>query len=182
VSDETTQGERRPDRAALVIAALLAAVAAVVAADTYNLPEGVATYSRIGPRAFPYAIAAGLALLAVATALDAWRGAFPEREPDDYRPLAWIVGGLVAQLALISFTGFSVATGAVFAATARGFGYRPLWISYPAGVVLSLAIWLAFAEGLNLVLPAGPPEKFLLEQFRGLIDLLSGAGPAPTSA
>lgn len=182
MSDDTTHSGRRPDRAAFVIAALLAAVAVVVAIDTYNLPEGVATYSRIGPRAFPYAIAAGLALLAVTTALDAWRGAFPEREPDDYRPLAWIVGGLVTQLVLISFTGFAFATGAVFAATARAFGYRPLWISYPVGVVLSLAIWLAFAEGLNLVLPAGPPELFAREQFRALIDLLSGAGPALTSA
>jgi putative tricarboxylic transport membrane protein len=181
VSDETTQSGRRPDRAAFFIAALLAAVAVVVAVDTYNLPEGVATYSRIGPRAFPYAIAAGLALLAIATALDAWRGVFPEREPDDYRPLAWIVGGLVVQLALVSFTGFSVATGAVFAATARAFGYRRLWISYPVGVILSLAIWLAFAEGLNLVLPSGPPEKFVLEQFRALIGLFS-AGPALTAA
>ena len=181
MSDETTQSGRRPDRAAFVIAALLAAVAVVVAVDTYNLPEGVATYSRVGPRAFPYAIAAGLALLAIATALDAWRGAFPGREPDDYRPLAWIVGGLVVQLALVSFAGFSVATGAVFAATARAFGYRRLWISYPVGVVLSLAIWLAFADGLNLVLPAGAPEMFAREQFRALIDLF-GAGPALTSA
>jgi putative tricarboxylic transport membrane protein len=181
VSDATTQSERRPDRAAFVIAAILAVLAAVVAVNTYNLPEGVATYSRIGPRAFPYAIAGGLALLAIATALAAWRGDFPERERDDYRPMAWIVGGLVVQLALISFTGFAVATGAVFAATARAFGYRRLWLSYPIGFVFCLAIWLAFAEGLNLVLPAGAPEIFAREQFRALIGLFS-AGPALTAA
>jgi putative tricarboxylic transport membrane protein len=77
VSDNTTQGGRRLDRAALVIAILLAALAIVVAVDTYNLQQGVATYSRIGPRAFPYTIAACLALLAAATAVAAWRGDFP---------------------------------------------------------------------------------------------------------
>jgi putative tricarboxylic transport membrane protein len=182
VSDNTTQGGRRLDRAALVIAILLAALAIVVAVDTYNLQQGVATYSRIGPRAFPYTIAACLALLAAATAVAAWRGDFPARERDDYRPMAWIVGGLVVQLALISYTGFSVATGAVFAATARAFGRGPLWFTYPIGVVLSLAIWLAFAQGLNLVLPSGPPERFALEQLRALIDLLRGEAPALTAA
>jgi putative tricarboxylic transport membrane protein len=177
VNENTTARERRPDRAALVIAVLLAALAVVVAVDTYYLPQGVATYSRIGPRAFPYAIAAGLLLVAVATVREALRGDFPARPRDDYRPLAWIVGGLIVQLALISYVGFAIATGAVFAATARAFGRGPLWFTYPIGVVFSMAIWLAFAQGLNLVLPAGPPERFALVQLRALIGMLSGGGP-----
>ena len=51
---------RRPDRAALVIALALIALGAVVAWDAAHMRTGVAAYSRIGPRAFPYAIAAGL--------------------------------------------------------------------------------------------------------------------------
>lgn len=174
MTDKQTTGERRPDRAALVIAVGLAFLAFLVAFDTYTLPQGVATYSRIGPRAFPYAIAAGLLLCAVATLRAALRRDFPEREKDNYRPMAWIVGGLVVQLALISYAGFAIATGAVFAATARAFGRGPLWFTYPIGVVLSLAIWLAFAQGLNLVLPQGPVERYALEQLRALIGMILG--------
>ena len=176
MSDNPTSGERRPDRAGLAIAVGLAILAAIVAVNTYNLPEGVATYSRIGPRAFPYSIAVGLFLVAAATVFAAWHGDFPGREKDDYRPMAWIVGGLVVQLALISHAGFAIATGAVFAATARAFGRGPVWFTYPIGVLLSLAIWLAFAQGLNLVLPQGPVERYALEQLRKVIGMLSGAG------
>lgn len=151
--------ERRPDRAAFVIAAALATLSVVIAVDTYNLPEGIATYARVGPRAFPYAISAAMGVLALATAIAAWRGTFPERPKDDYGPLYWIVGGLLVQLALIGWAGFAIATGAVFAATARAFGRGPLWLTYPIGVGVSLAIWLAFAKGLSLILPAGPLER-----------------------
>jgi len=151
--------QRRPDRAALVIAAGLALLGAVVAIDTYSLPEGIASYARVGPRAFPYAVAAVLGILAAATAIAAWRGEFPERPRDEYGPLAWIVGGLLVQLALIGSLGFAISTGAVFAATARAFGRGPLWFTYPIGVAISLAIWLAFAKGLSLILPAGPLER-----------------------
>ena len=182
MSDAPTPEQRRPDRAALVIAALLAGLAAVIAVNTYNLPQGVASYSRIGPRAFPYTIAACIALIALATLRAALRGDFPPREKDEIRPILWIVGGLIAQIALIRYTGFAFATGAVFAATAMAFGRGPLWFTYPIGVVLSMAIWLAFATGLNLVLPAGPPETFILGLFRSLAALLSGGGPAPVGA
>jgi putative tricarboxylic transport membrane protein len=183
VNDTPTREERRPDRAALVVAALLAGLAAVIAVNTYNLPSGVATYSRVGPRAFPYTMAACIALIALATLRAALRGEFPARETDDVRPILWIVGGLVDQIALLYLgTGFAVATGAVFAATAMAFGRGPLWFTYPVGVILSMAIWLAFATGLNLVLPAGPPEHFMLDLFRSLAAMLSGGGPAPVGA
>jgi putative tricarboxylic transport membrane protein len=182
VSDTPANQERRPDRAALVIAALLAGLAVVIAINTYNLPSGVASYSRIGPRAFPYAIAGCLALVALATLRAALKGEFPAREKDEVSPILWIVGGLVVQIALIGYTGFAFATGAVFAATAMAFGRGPLWFTYPVGVVLSMAIWLAFATGLNLVLPAGAPEHFMLDLFRSLGAMLSGGGPAPVGA
>jgi putative tricarboxylic transport membrane protein len=182
VSDTPTKEERRPDRAALVIAALLAGLAAVIAINTYNLPSGIASYSRIGPRAFPYAMAGCIALLALATVRAALRGEFPPREKDEVTPILWIVGGLVAQILLIRYVGFAFATGAVFAATAKAFGRGQLWFTYPIGVVLSMAIWLAFATGLNLVLPAGPPEHFMLDFFRSLFAMFSGGGPAPVGA
>jgi putative tricarboxylic transport membrane protein len=180
VSDVPTQEERRPDRAALVIAALLAGLAAVITIGTYNMPQGIASYSRVGPRAFPYAIAACIGLIALATLRAALRGEFPVREKDEIKPILWIVGGLLAQILLLRFTGsFALATGAVFAATAMAFGRGPLWFTYPVGVILAMALWLAFATGLNLILPAGPPERFMLDFFRAIAAMLSGGGPAP---
>jgi putative tricarboxylic transport membrane protein len=151
--------ERRPDRAALVIAVLLVALGGVIAWDVAHMRSGVAAYSRIGPRAFPYAIAFGLAILGLLTAVQAFREAAQPAERDAIKPMAWIIGGLVAQIALLPYAGFSIATGAVFAATAKAFGRGPLWFTYPVGVAMSLAIWLFFNKGLQLVLPAGPLEQ-----------------------
>ena len=55
--------------------------------------------------------------------------------------------------------GFSIATGLLFAAAARGFGRGPLWMTIPIGIVFSFLVWLVFAKGLQLTLPAGPLEK-----------------------
>jgi putative tricarboxylic transport membrane protein len=151
--------ERRPERAALVIALGLLALAAVVAWDAAHMRTGVAAYSRIGPRAFPYAVAAGLAILGLITAIAAFRDPQPPPHRDEVRPILWIVGGLVAQIVLLPYAGFSLATGAVFAATARAFGRGPLWFTYPVGAAIALAIWLFFSKGLLLVLPAGPIER-----------------------
>ncbi len=153
------QAERRPDRAALSIGLLLIGLAAVLAWDVFQMRAGAGGYSRIGPKAFPYAIAAGLAILGVLTALEGFRAGAELRGRDEIAPMAWIVGGLVAQIALLPYAGFSLATGAVFAATARAFGRGPLWLTYSIGVVFSLAVWLFFAHGLQLVLPAGPLER-----------------------
>jgi putative tricarboxylic transport membrane protein len=151
--------ERRPDRAALVIALLLIAVGAVVAWDAAHMRSGVAAYSRIGPHAFPYAIAAGLVVLGLLTAIQGFRGRGQPVDRDEYKPMAWIIGGLIAQIVLLPYAGFAIATGAVFAATAKAFGRGPLWFTYPVGVAMSLAIWLFFSKGLQLVLPAGPLER-----------------------
>ena len=83
---------------------------------------GAASYARIGPTAFPYVIAAVLFVLSIWTAFAALRGDFPEREEQNIAPMVWIVGGLAAQMLLLKVAGFSIATGLLFAATARGFG------------------------------------------------------------
>jgi putative tricarboxylic transport membrane protein len=159
VTEPTAPSGRRPDRAALVIALVLIAAGAVVAWDAAHIRSGVAAYSRIGPRAFPYAVAAGLVVLGILTAFEGIRHAAPPRPREAIGPMAWIVGGLLLQIALLRYVGFSIATGAVFAATARGFGRGPLWMTYPIGVVFALLIWLLFSKGLLLVLPAGPLER-----------------------
>jgi putative tricarboxylic transport membrane protein len=152
--------ERRPDRAALIIAAALALLAAVIFWQTRAMPVA-AQYARVGPTTLPYVVAAGLAVLSVGTLLSALRGGFPEREHDRLGPILWIVGGLAAQMLLLKTAGFSIATGVLFAFAARGFGRGPLWLTLPIGVVFAFLIWLIFAGVLQLSLPAGPLEQLV---------------------
>lgn len=149
---------RRPDWAALTIAAVLAVIAGLIFWDVSRL-IGLAGYSQVGPTTVPYAIACCLIGLAVWTAAEALRGDFPERDHQEIGPVAWIVGGLVAQMLLLNTLGFSIATGILFALTARGFGKRKLWLSVPIGIAFSFVVWVIFAKLLQLSLPAGPLER-----------------------
>ena len=150
--------ERRPDGAALVIAALLAGLAAVIFWQTKQMPVA-GQYARVGPTTAPYVVAGFLAVLAVGHVLMAFRHGLPEREADRPAPMLWIVGGLVAQMLLLQPLGFSIATGLLFACAAKGFGRGPLWLTVPVGIGLSLVIYLIFSGLLNLSLPAGPLEN-----------------------
>ena len=162
--------KRRADGAALVIAAAMLVLAAVLVWDASRL-GGAATYARIGPQIAPQVIALCLAGLGLWTAIEAFRGDFPVREPQEFRPVFWIVGGLLGQLVLLRITGFSIATGVLFGAVAYGLGRRPLWIGIPVGIVIALVVWVIFARGLALNLPGGPLESMA----RSAVDSILGA-------
>jgi putative tricarboxylic transport membrane protein len=159
MNDGTSDPQRRPDRAALVIAAVLAFVSIAIFYST-SQHGGVAGYSPVGPKTVPYIIAGALLVLAIATAVSALRGEFPEREPQDWPPMLWVIGGLAAQMLTMRTAGFSIATGLLFAATAKGFGRGPLWLTIPIGIVFSFVVWFIFAKGLQLSLPAGWLERY----------------------
>lgn len=157
---------RRPDGAALIIAAALLVIAAVVFFDAGRYGN-VASYARIGPQTVPYAIAACLAGLGIWTIFAAFRRDFPEREPQEMRPVLWIVAGLIAQIVLLRLVGFSIATGVLFGFVAYGLGRKPLWIGIPAGIVVAFVVWIVFAMGLSLSLPAGPAETAIRALLQG---------------
>lgn len=150
--------KRRPDGAALVIAPVLFVLAVVIWWDASRLAL-MSNYARIGPATVPHMVSIGLALLAVWTGFEAWRGDFPEREPVEVKPVVFIVAGLAAQMLLLKTAGFSIATGALFALTAFGLGRRKLWISLPVGIAFSFVVWIIFGRVLQLSLPAGPLEN-----------------------
>jgi putative tricarboxylic transport membrane protein len=169
-------GQRRPDRAVLVIAIGLLLIGILVAWDASRLGAGGA-YAKIGPQTIPYVIALCLGGLAVLTVIAAYRGSFPAREKQDAAPVLWIVGGLIAQMVLIKFTGFSVATAALFAMTARGMGRINLPLALLAGFLISAVVWFIFARLLSLSLPTGPIENLILNA----IDTLTPPKAAPGS-
>lgn len=153
---------RRPDRAALFVAAGLLALAALVAWDASRLGAGGA-YARVGPQTIPFAIAICLGGLSIWTVFAAFRHDFPQRERQEWAPVLWIVGGLLAQIALIKVTGFSIATGILFAMTARGLGRVSLPLALLSGILISALIWFVFGRLLQLTLPVGPIEQLIVQ-------------------
>ena len=134
---------RRVDRAGLVIAFLLAALAAVLVWDATGLPPG-AMYG-VGPGAMPIVVAVGLGLLAIGNLVDALRGGLPARESADPKPVLLILGGLAALIAIIGIGGgFILATAILFATTARAFGRKAFLADLGIGLVLGVVIFLLF--------------------------------------
>jgi len=149
---------RTVDRAAIVVAVLLLALAGVIFWDMSRL-EISSTYG-LGPKAMPIVVATGLALLAVGHLVLAWTTGLPPRESPDPKPILLILGGLAALIALIGLGGgFIPATAILFATTAAAFGRRAFHIDLAIGLVLGTAAYLLFDKLLTLTLPAGPLER-----------------------
>lgn len=122
------------------------------------------SYSRVGPRFFPFLVAAGLLLCGALLLVQALRGvtAPPEQGedvdldvPPDYRAVAVIGASLAAYVLLLEPLGFVLASALLFWGVATAFGSRA-WLRDPlVGLVLALAVYLAFTRLLGLRLPAG---------------------------
>ena len=151
---------RRVDRAGLVIAFLLAALAAVLVWDATGLPPG--TMYGVGPGAMPIVVAVGLGLLAIGNLVDALRGNLPARESADPKSVLLILGGLAALIAIIGIGGgFILATSVLFVATSAAFGRRAILVDSAIAIVMGTLIYLAFDRLLTLSLPSGPLERLL---------------------
>jgi putative tricarboxylic transport membrane protein len=152
--------QRRVDPAGIVVAVLLAVLAAIILYDMSTLQISQ-TYG-VGPKAMPIVVATGLGLLSIGNLVLALRGAFPEREQAAQMPIVWILGGLLAVIALIGLGGgFIPAMAILFAATATAFGRRAIVTDLGIGAVLGIVVYLVFAKLLSLSLPSGPIEWLL---------------------
>lgn len=159
-NDAPGRAERRVDRAGVVIAAALAALAAVLVWDASKL--SATTMYGMGPEAMPVVIAVGLVILALGNLIDALRGNLPPRESMDPKPVWLIIGGLALLIAIIGFGGgFILATSALFVTTSAAFGRRAIMADTAIALVMTTLIFLAFDKLLTLSLPAGPLERLL---------------------
>ncbi|MEG0820451.1 MAG: tripartite tricarboxylate transporter TctB family protein [Burkholderiaceae bacterium] len=125
------------------------------------LIDADAGYAGIGPRFFPLAIAAGLAVCGLLLILQAALGGYHKLELDTAGPrldrtslsgLMWIVGGLLFQLLAISILGFVPTSAVLFMCVARAFGVTGWLKSLAIGVVLALVIWAIFTQLLGVSL------------------------------
>jgi putative tricarboxylic transport membrane protein len=151
---------RRIDRAGVIIALALAALAAVLVWDARQLQSN--TIYGMGPEVMPVVIAIGLGILAIGNLIDALRGNLPARESADPRAVLLILAGLALLIAIIGLGGgFILAASVLFVTTSAAFGRRAIVADFAIALVMTTLIYLAFDRLLTLSLPAGPLERLL---------------------
>ncbi len=142
----------------------LLACAAVVLWQTLSIPVSP-LYSKVGPTVFPYMTTAGLVVLAVLLMVAAARGGWqPDEEketPTDWKALAFVAAGLIANVLLIQPLGFTAASVVMFVLVCFGFGSRHPLRDMLIALVLALAAYFGFARALGVNIGAGLVENLL---------------------
>jgi putative tricarboxylic transport membrane protein len=132
-----------------------------VLAGSFSIGLG-AGYDRIGPRFFPYLIAAGALFSGALLLKEALGRGKPSRPPGDSR--ASRAGGSVAVtlglalasgVLLLERAGFVLTAALLFWLVARAFASGSPLRDAAVGLALSVASYLAFTRGLGLALPGG---------------------------
>jgi putative tricarboxylic transport membrane protein len=160
-SPRETPGPDR-DLAQLGLAALLVVVGAYTFWEATTLSVGFG--DPVGPRVFPYVIGAVTVLLGVLLVIATLRGDVPQdeggedvdlRHPADWTTVLKLVGVLLFTVLTITFLGWAVSGALLFVGSAWSLGSRTLVRDVIVGLVLSVASWYFFHEGLGVILPAG---------------------------
>lgn len=164
----TAHLERAPERTIpvgeLVFAGGVAAlgVFALVRAGSINEPI---TAGSMGPRVLPYVVGAALVLTGLTVLIAVLRGHRGDAEQGedvaadehtDWVTVGLLVGLLLAHVFLIVPVGWPIAATVLFGGSAIVLGAKPWWRAILIGLLLALALQVAFAGGLGVSLPAGP--------------------------
>lgn len=134
----------------------LLALSVFLLVETLRMPD--VTRSAVGPKLFPFVIAAGLAAVGVAMLREARAGRTPHAAAGlemDWPALGLVAAGLAIQFLTVEWVGWAPAATALFAAAARAFGERRLTVNLALGAALAAATYFAFTAGLGLNLPVG---------------------------
>jgi putative tricarboxylic transport membrane protein len=151
-------------RSELGVAALLGAIAVVVAIDTANIRHTAVNAGVMGPQVVPTLIAIGLALCAIALAVDVLRGGHAEPEEGEdidlsrgahWPTLLGLAGIILVGALLLNVLGFVIASSLTFYGSALMLGSRRYVWALLIGVALSVGTFYGFVLGLGIPLPAG---------------------------
>ena len=147
-------------RGEVFIAAGIVVLGLAMAFGTLAIPAS-GGYERIGPAAYPWAIALSLVIIGAILVREALRSVSPAVSADAgpgrpaLGPFVCVGLGLILNLLLIERAGFVIASAALFFCTAQALGARHWIVTAAIAVALSLAVYFTFSIGLNLGLPAG---------------------------
>jgi putative tricarboxylic transport membrane protein len=137
------------------LGAAVLALGAFIAYETLKSPG--ASNAVVGPRLFPYLIAAGLVIVGASLLREAFAGRIAHQQglELDFGAVILVSVGLVAQLLLLEALGWIPASTILFMVVARAFGSRRLMIDALLGLALTAAAFGLFNYGLDLNLPIG---------------------------
>lgn len=118
------------------------------------------TYAKVGPQAFPYFIAFGLAVVGAYLAWNSWapgakREVVAEGFATDWRALLIIGAGLLIHFNILKPLGFVISSVFLFMCVAFAFGSRKFLRDGIIAVILVVVSYLGFTHGLGLQLPPG---------------------------
>lgn len=156
--------ERLKGKAELGVALGLAVMAVIVGWDTITQRSVSLNIGILGPRVVPTIIAIGLAVCAIAIAIDVMRGHHAaDEESEDIDPnqstawgrLALIAAILVLAGLLLPSVGFVATTIVMIFAIAVVLGSRQWIVLAIVSIALPFGVYYGFAYGLGIVLPAG---------------------------
>ena len=133
-----------------------------VAAEGATITAGFG-YDTVGPRAFPYMIAAGLFASGVSILMAALRSATAEMPAGrDWGAVIAISIALILQMLLVQPLGWIPVSTVAFAVVARVFGRPNMLHNLLFGLILASATFVLFNFGLGFRLPVGSLVEKLL--------------------
>jgi putative tricarboxylic transport membrane protein len=142
-------------------------IAAVLGWGALDIPSQ-SGYAGVGPNFLPWVCAAALAVLGGWLVFEARTGGFRQLEPPsgaaqgDWRSLAWVAAGIVANAALIEVIGFVLACALCFALAVRGFrcgedrpagSARQTAVDVATGILIAAPVFWLFTKVLGVNLP-----------------------------
>lgn len=150
-------------RAELGLAALLLALGGFLLVETQRIAVPV-NANAVGPRFFPTVVGAVLVVVSLWLAADVLRGGRGEMEAaedvdvsrsSDWRTLALLSAVFLGHAFLLEPLGFPVAAALLFFGVAAALGSRRWARDAAIAVVLAVLVFVVFARGLGVGLPAG---------------------------
>ncbi len=170
VTNKVSKGE-------LVFTSFLLAIALVVLWDAITLKE-VGLNVIVGPRAFAIAIGSILLLLSSLQLFAVLRGHKGEPEgieggelieKSNWKSLAMVIGAFLFHIFALETFGFILATVPLFFLIAFALGERRIIRTAIIAVLITVATFFVFTEGLQLELPIGfefldPPAEVIIDE------------------
>lgn len=148
-----------------VLGGAVLALGLFIGIETWML-GGVGGSAPVGPRLFPFLIAAGLLAIGATLLREALAGRIAhERGIElDWRAVALVSAGLIVEMLLIEYAGWIVAATLLFVLVARAFLSRRILVDAALGLGLAVLAFVVFNYGLDLGLPGGLPGE-TIEDF-----------------
>ena len=150
-------------RAELGLAGLLLALGVFLLVETQRIAVPV-NANAVGPRFFPTVVGAVLVVVSLWLAVDVLRGGSGEMEAaedvdvsraSDWRTLAVLSAVFLGHALVLEPLGFPVAAALLFFGVAAALGSRRWARDAGVAVLLSVLVFVVFARGLGVGLPAG---------------------------